>query len=71
MLADLTRRRLAPRTVAYARAVLRRALNQAVSDGVILTNPAAGTGSYPSWSGVRMQVLGGAQVLSQFRWSTT
>jgi integrase len=62
MLADLTKRGLAPRTVSYARAVLRRALNQAVSDGVILTNPAAGHGLVPKLERREMQVLSAAQV---------
>ena len=39
MLAAMTRAGLAPRTVAYARAVLRRALNRAVADGELRLNP--------------------------------
>ncbi len=62
MLAGLTRDGLAPRTVGYARAVLRRALNQAVSDGLIPTNPAAGHGLVPKLERREMQVLSGAQV---------
>jgi integrase len=62
MLADLTRRGLAPRTVGYARAVLRRALNQAVSDGLVVTNPAAGHGLVPKLERREMRVLSGAEV---------
>ena len=62
MLADLTRRGLAPRTVGYARAVLRRALAQAVNDKLILTNPAAGHGLVPKLERREMHVLSGAQV---------
>lgn len=53
---------LNPRTVAYARAVLRRALNQAVSDGVLLTNPARGHGLVPRQERGEMQVLSATQV---------
>jgi len=62
MLADLTRRGLAPRTVGYARAVLRRALNQAVGDNLLVTNPAAGHGLVPKLERREMQVLSGAEV---------
>ncbi len=69
-LAALTRAGLAPRTVAYVRAVLRRALNQAVSDGVLLTNPASGRGLVPRQERGEMQVLNATevkQVLDQSR----
>jgi integrase len=62
MLADLTRRGLAPRTVGYARAVLRRALSQAVSDGLLVTNPAAGHGLVPKLERREMRVLSGSEV---------
>jgi integrase len=61
-LADLTKRGLSPRTVGYARAVLRRALNQAVSDGVIRANPAAGHGLAPKPERREPSVLSAAQV---------
>ena len=46
----------------YARAVLRRALAQAVNDKLILTNPAAGHGLVPKLERREMHVLSGAQV---------
>jgi integrase len=58
----LTRHGLAPRTVAYARAVLRRALNQAVSDGELLRNPAAGDGLVPKQERGEQLVLSAVQV---------
>jgi integrase len=61
-MAALTRAGLAPRTVAYARAVLRRALNQAVMDGVIANNPAAGRGLVPKEQRAEMRVLAAGEV---------
>ena len=62
MLAALTARGLSPRTVTYVRAVLRRALNQAVSDGLLMANPAAGRGMVPKLTQREMRVLGVAEV---------
>jgi integrase len=55
-------RGLAPRTVAYARAVLRRALNTAVADGLLLSNPASGRDLVPKQVRREMQVLSGPEV---------
>lgn len=62
MLAALTASGRSPRTVQYVRAVLRRALNQAVSDGLLLVNPAAGRGMVPKRTQREMSVLNVAQV---------
>jgi integrase len=61
-LAALSRAGLAPRTVAYARAVLRRALNTAIADGLIAGNPAAGRGMVPKEQRAEMAVLSAAEV---------
>jgi integrase len=62
MLATLTARGLSARTVIYVRAVLRRALNQAMGDGLIMANPAAGRGMVPKLVQREMRVLGVAEV---------
>jgi integrase len=61
-LAGLSARRLAPRTVAYAHAVLRRALNGAVADGLLLTNPAIGQRMLPAPARREQRVLSAPQV---------
>jgi integrase len=62
MLAGLTARGLSPRTVNHARATLRRALNTAVADGLLLSNPAAGRDLVPKVERGEPKVLSGAQV---------
>lgn len=61
-LAALTVRGLAPRTVAYAHAVLRRALNGAVADGLLAANPAVGHRMLPAAARREQRVLSAAQV---------
>jgi integrase len=54
---------LAPRTVAYAHAVLRLALNQAVADKMLPVNPALGSRMAPRQTRREMAVLSSAQVM--------
>jgi integrase len=53
---------LRPRTVAYARSVLRLALNTAIADGLLLVNPACGKNLVPKADRRELSVLSGVQV---------
>jgi integrase len=62
VLAGLSAKGLSPRTVNYARAVLRLALNRAVEDGLLAVNPAVARGMVPPRVHREQRVLSREQV---------